>query len=109
GGGKTNTPPVITPVPKNVTPGTPDTSYYQGDNFIQTARAGENLSLNYGVTAADPAFQEQIAAINTAIEGFKTNDQDLLERALEMNNSAAEGVNTVRARINSNIVALRDT
>lgn len=108
GGSKTNVAPVMEPPPANVTLGVPDDGYYQGDNEIFTARATENLLLEYGVNANNPAFQQIISAALTAIEAFDTVSKGLLEDAQALALQASDNLNAVRSSIELNIVILQD-
>ena len=43
---------------------TPKLDYYKGDNRSQAARISENQTLNYGISASAPAFQQLLMAVD---------------------------------------------
>lgn len=107
-GGKTDTRPVIEPVPDNYATGVPDESYYQGDNEVMTARISEGFLLEYGVNANEEGFQNLIASFNAAINALGSNNQNLLKTSFSLMVSSADDINGIKARINANMVAVED-
>ncbi|PLW76455.1 flagellin [Cohaesibacter celericrescens] len=43
---------------------TVNTDYYQGDDYIQTARVGEERSIDYGITGNDDAIEQAMRALS---------------------------------------------
>lgn len=83
--------------------------YYEGDNVTLTTQASDTLTLDYGVTASDPAFQELIGAIHLALEGHNKNDDSILSEAVELVTKTISDLTTVQAKLNNNITILNQT
>lgn len=49
------------------TPSTANTGYYQGDGYVQSVQMSESLTVNYGFTANDPAFESLLRCLNLAM------------------------------------------
>lgn len=108
GGTRTETPPVIVPVPETIQAGVPDASYYQGNSIDQTAEVQEGQNLAYGARADEGAFQKMFAAINLALKGDMANNQSQLDSAMELTNQAFAELTALDARLNQNIVNITD-
>lgn len=80
-------------------------AYYQGDSVKLSVQADENYSVDYGVTADDPAFEQAIRALQMVIVG-PPNDPATLDEALRVTNQAIDGVSNVRTRIGDSRAAL---
>ncbi len=66
-GSKTNVEPVDDlKLDNNYIDGGATATYYNGDDFKQSVDVSTSQQVEYGITAADPAFQKLIAAINIA-------------------------------------------
>ncbi|MFT7569604.1 MAG: flagellar hook-associated protein 3 FlgL [Paracoccaceae bacterium] len=72
--------------------------YYQGDAIQHTIRADDNLDLTYGITADALGFEQVIRAMDVVIKGAPT-DTVMLNHALDITNSAAQGVADLRTQI----------
>ena len=48
-------------------PSAPNTTYYQGNDFVQSVEIADNFTINYGVTANDPALEKVIRAIDLVV------------------------------------------
>lgn len=109
-GSKTDTRPVIEPVPDSLIPGVGDDSYYRGNNEKLTARVSENFLMEYGVKANDPGFQNLIAGINLAIKTMQSGGTgSSFDASFTLLNKASDEVNAISAHINANIVMMRET
>jgi flagellar hook-associated protein 3 FlgL len=53
--------------------GTPDTSYYTGNNTVLAVQVSLQQNLNYGVTANNPAFEEAMRATQAVIQAATTS------------------------------------
>lgn len=51
----------------------PDTSYYTGDNTIQSAQVNLQQTVSYGVLANNPAIEEAIRAVQNVIEAAQVS------------------------------------
>lgn len=105
-GSMTNTAPVdltdpMFVVPPSVYPSTPDLNYYQGDQQILSVRADTDLTVDYGVTAADPAIEKLVRTlhlVSTAITS-PVPDTARLQEALSVAEEAANEIPLVVSRI----------
>jgi flagellar hook-associated protein 3 FlgL len=78
----TLTPPLVLPLP------TYDTNYYKGDSQIMSAQIDTSLTINYGVTADNPAFEYLLRAAYYIQSAGPTPSQDEMETALSLINTA---------------------
>ncbi len=88
-GSKTNIAPVSDlKTLNNMENGDPTAAYYNGDNFKSSVDVSGSLRVQYGLNAADTAFQKLIGAINLAKTaeaenlGNYTNTGELLDEAI---------------------------
>jgi flagellar hook-associated protein 3 FlgL len=58
-----------------------DTSYYTGDNVIESVRVSSQQTLNYGVTADNPAFEETLRATEAVIQASSVTASSALSPA----------------------------
>lgn len=97
-GSRTEAPPVVLD-PAFTDFGDPDDTYYQGDDVTLSVLADADLEISYGMRADREGFQELIGALRTAIEADPTDDEDLLEDALDLVNAAIPKLADYRAEI----------
>lgn len=87
------------------------TNYYQGDDTTFSVKATQQLDVEYGIKANDPAFRDLIGALNFAIRaeasGGTSNPTDLAT-AVDLVNQAVSGLANVRNKINTDIVTLNN-
>lgn len=105
-GARTNTEPVGDINAALTTIGEADDNYYNGDNVKLSARVSDSYEMEYGVTANDPALQDLISGIRTAIAAVDNFSNAQLSQAKDLLNSAKTGLATLRANVNTNITAL---
>jgi flagellar hook-associated protein 3 FlgL len=86
--------------------GAPDDTYYQGDDVELTVHADVDRDLTYGMTADRQGFQELIGALRAAAEGDGSDDQALLESALDLVNAALPRITGYRSELGANRAAL---
>jgi flagellar hook-associated protein 3 FlgL len=86
--------------------GSPDDTYYQGDNVAVSVRADAEREIAYGMTADRPGFQELIGALRAALAGDASDDRALLESALELVNAALPKVADYRSELGAGQAAL---
>ena len=75
--------------------------YYKGDDTQQTARVSENLTINDGVTASDPAFEKLVRAIRI-IRTTDLSDPDYktkYQNALDLVTQAETGVEGLQLNV----------
>ncbi|MFN4088618.1 MAG: flagellin [Alphaproteobacteria bacterium] len=105
-GDRTDTPPVdFSTLPTDgVFAGDAADLYYRGDDARASVRTGESSTLTYGVTAADPAFDRLVKALQI-VATVDTSDpaaaRDRLEEALELAIGSISAISDVRSRIGS--------
>ena len=105
GGTKTDVPPVSGNISLKQS-GVPDDSYYNGNNDTMTARISDSRTINYGVKANDPAFQQAFAAIATAQNANSSNDSAQFDKAIDLVNKAVSNMANVRAKIDTGIASV---
>ncbi len=104
-GGRTDIAPVDINDPNFVTPpgtypSSADTSYYQGDSKLLSVRADDDVTITYGVTAADPAVEKLVRALHlTATLGAGAVDKARLQESLRLVKEAIDELPQVRSRI----------
>ena len=81
---------------------TADLTYYNGDDQVLRHRASDTLSVDYGVTAADPAFEKLVRGLKIA-QTVDFSDPEgarqRIDRGLELINEALQDLPDVRGRI----------
>lgn len=87
------TPPLSPPLP------TYESEYYKGDSQVMSASIDANLTIDYGLTADDPAFEYLLRAAYYVETAGPQPSQDTLETALALVNTAlgTESGNAQRA------------
>ncbi|MCB2082254.1 MAG: hypothetical protein H6908_01450 [Hyphomicrobiales bacterium] len=105
GGSKTDTPPLSGNIENIGTNGSPTSDYYQGDDFLANIRATKNLTVEYGVTADDSAFQKLIGAFSYLLRPDNTAN---LDQAAALTNEAVEELTNVRTRVGTSARTLEE-
>lgn len=106
-GSRTSTPPAD-PLANLVNLGVADSNYYRGNSEPVTARVSDSLELSYGVLASEPAFQNVLASIKTAIDADVNGTLGGFEQAVDLINTARDLTAGVRAQINSHVITVED-
>lgn len=114
GGSVTDKAPVDLSDPNYTTPTVPssaNTAYYQGNDQVASVQASDNLSISYGVTADDPAFEQALRAFSL-VTSDPTNQSALTEAynllsssndsLATMDSSLATKASTLDTQINDN-------
>jgi flagellar hook-associated protein 3 FlgL len=96
-GSRIDQPPVA--IPASIPAAADPALYYQGDEVVTTVRADRDIEISYGVTAADPAFADLIAAIGLARQAHLANDRAGLEAAFNLTDLALGEVAELRGEI----------
>lgn len=78
-------------------PSVADTNYYQGNDYIQNVESIDGFTVNYGVTANNPAFEQVIRAYDLIITN--PTDQDTLEEAFRVLNIAVDELAVLQASL----------
>jgi flagellar hook-associated protein 3 FlgL len=109
GGGVTDTAPVdIDDVDYTVAlpPSTVDTAYYQGNGYIAKVQASDNLSVAYGITADNSAFEKVLRAYN--LMANNASDDIALQEAYELLQEGFDGLNNMQTTLSNQAAALDD-
>lgn len=87
----------------------PDSTYYQGNSEVLSARISDNRNIDYGVKADELGFQSAIAALVSAKNlDAQQNSPDFSE-VRDLLNDAIEQVANIRAGINADITTIETT
>lgn len=81
--------------------------YYQGDNVQLSVQADVNYSVQYGINADEPGFEEAIRALHEVIIGTP-NDKATMNDALGIVTQALNDVSDIRTKIGAARSALQD-
>jgi len=83
-------------------PGTADAHYYRGDGARASVRASDQLTITYGVTADEPAFEKLVRSIHLVRTADASDPAALsarLEEALGLAEAAVNEIPDIRSRI----------
>lgn len=86
--------------------GVADDNYYTGDNITLSARISDSFELQYGVQANDPALQNLISGIRTAMQGATDNNLAMVRSGQSLVEDSKTQLATLRAEVNTNITSL---
>lgn len=91
-------------------PSSPDTGYYSGDGSVAYFQASDDLILEYGVTADNPAIEKALRAIGL-IANMATDPVDtaLVNEADELADEAADGLTVVQTGLGAASATLERT
>lgn len=101
-GAKTDTKPVdvsSSSYAAQTSPSTATTSYYSGDDEIASVRVSSEQTVEYGVTADNPAFEKALRAFNLMANLSSSSDSDTLDEALSLADDALSGVSTIQTKL----------
>jgi flagellar hook-associated protein 3 FlgL len=88
---------------QNVSGDDPTNFYYEGDSVQFSAQVSASLSVDYGITADDPAFQKLIGAFHIAARAqANSNDRDFA-LANDMLNEALSDIINLQVDVNNAI------
>lgn len=107
-GSRTDTPPVADPVTVPEFSGIPDDAYYRGNDVDLYARVQENYDVQYNVRANEDAFQKLFAAIDLGMKADVEDSDEQLTQAITMATEALDGIISIRARVQQNIVNVEE-
>ena len=80
-------------------PSTANTGYYQGDSVVLSGQLSETLTVNYGFTANDPAFEKLLRCFNLASNN--PSDTTALAESTELLRSAIDGMSNIFAQMST--------
>lgn len=102
GGGKTSTPAVDLSSYQSGAGSldTSDSSYYEGDDEVSSVRVSASQTVNYGVTADDPALEEVMRVLKFVANSSNMSTSDI-SSALNLADSAVDDVATLQAKVSS--------
>lgn len=87
-------------------PSTPNASYYQGDDYQMSTQISSNLTVDYGVTANNPAFEKAFRAFNVAFNN--PSDKAALAEASTLMKDAIGGMANLQGRLSTNSRTIED-
>lgn len=99
-GSRTNVPPIGDITAPVTTFGEADQNYYVGDSEKISGRISDSFELEYGVTANDPALQDLITGIRTALEGAQAGDFSIVTAGQDLVDSSQDKLATLAAKVN---------
>lgn len=85
-------------------PSTVDNNYYQGNNYIQNVESVDGFTVNYGVTANDPAFEQIIRGYDLIVTN--PTDDDTLAEALRIMQIGVDDLAVLKAQISQDAQVL---
>lgn len=102
-GSRTDTAPVNSDTasyPPVTVPSTADTSWYSGDSSLSYFQAADDLVIEYGATADDPAIEKAMRAF-TLVASMSVDpvDSDVLDEASTLAAEGADGMSVIQARL----------
>ncbi|PZQ44772.1 MAG: hypothetical protein DI551_09425 [Micavibrio aeruginosavorus] len=109
GGGITDTAPVDisdTDYATASAPSTADTNYYQGDDYKAKVHAADGVSITYGITADNEAFESLLRAFNLVVTN--PSDETALEEAYNLFSQSFDSLNVLQT-VASNQASLLNT
>ncbi len=82
----------------------PPSGYYAGNSDISSAQVDNNLNVQYGITAANPAFEQGIRALNFIANSGSFNqsnptDVANVNQAEQLITTATSGINQLNAQV----------
>lgn len=107
GGGVTNTAPVDindTSYVVATPPSTADTNYYQGDSFTAKVQVSDELSVSYGVTADNSAFEKALRAYSLIVNN--PTDDTALQEAYALLDESFDELNIMQTKISNQATLL---
>ena len=79
---------------------TADTSYYKGNDDIDSVRVSGDQTVSYGVTADNPAF-EQVMRVLKFVANSTTLSSSDISNAMDLASKAVDAVATVQAKLSN--------
>lgn len=80
-------------------PSVSDTSYYQGNDDTQSVDVRDGFSVEYGLTADNPAFEKLIRAFDLVVNSQSTSDPDAaLGEAYTLLGDSLDSIQTLQAQ-----------
>jgi flagellar hook-associated protein 3 FlgL len=79
---------------------TADTSYYQGDDQIASVSVAPDQTVNYGVTADNPAFEQVMRVLKYIANSSSLSSSDITS-ALNLASNALDAVSAVQSKLSN--------
>jgi len=76
-------------------PTVPDTSYYKGDNSIQSVQVNLQQTVSYGVLASNPAIEEAIRSVQSVIEAAQASTSSVVATPITSSTAQAGASGTL--------------
>ena len=103
GGGQTTSAPVDVSLLTAVTtvPSTADTSYYLGDDTVQSAKVSDQAGVDYGVNANESGFEKALRTANI-LANIDPDDADAIAEAYDLATEAMDELLAAQGRLGVN-------
>lgn len=92
--------------PIQTTPSTPSNAYYQGNTTRTSVQLSETLTIQYGVLASDPPFEQILRALNLIINN--PGDKPAYGEALDLIKAGIGGLADIRGQLSANAKTIED-
>jgi flagellar hook-associated protein 3 FlgL len=87
-------------------PSVPNTSYYKGNTSRLSVQLSETLTVNYGVLASDPAFEQILRSLNLIVNN--PGNKTAYAEALDLMREGLGGLADIRAQLSANAKTIED-
>lgn len=87
-------------------PSVANSTYYQGTNVILSTQISDTMTIDYGVLASNPAFEQMFRAYNLAANN--PGNRAALEEAHNLITSAVQDISVVQGILSANSKTLED-
>lgn len=92
--------------PAQTSPSTADTDYYQGNNVRNSVQLSETLTIQYGILASDPPFEQILRGFNLVANN--PGNQTAYAEALDLIKGGISGLADIRGRLSANAKTIED-
>lgn len=92
--------------PAQTTPSVPDTDYYQGNSTRLSVQLSETLTVQYGVLASDPAFEEILRSFNLIANN--PGNKVAYAEALDLLKGGINKLADIRGQLSANAKTIED-
>lgn len=87
----------------------PDSRYFQADSTKLSLRVADNVELQYGITADDPAFEKMLRTVSYMEYAGRNNDVSVLKQGFSVLQNALDGLSDLRSTLGAGLDVLNRT
>ena len=87
----------------------PDNRYFQADSTKLSLRVADNVELQYGITADDPAFEQMLRTVSYMEYAGRNNDVSVLKQGFSVLQNALDGLSDLRSTLGAGLDVLNRT